>query len=456
MAIFKKGNMDDIAEDIVPQNSNEHGTDSYKVEHDPFGNEEGSGIHYKSLKWWQCSLLMIAETISLGILSLPAVIATMGFIPGVLLILGFGIICTYTGYVMGQFRQAHPSIHSFADAGQMFLGRPGRYLVEVAQALVLTFIVAAHILTFSIMMNVLTGHATCTVTWAAIGTIITLVMSLPRTLKNISLLSFFSCMSILVAVIVTMIAVGIVKPDAHSAVLVVPGYDTSVQNYALGISNILIAFTGHTAYFTFIAELKRPEDFPKSLALLQSLCITAYVVIAVVIYAYAGKGVAAPALSSTTPIVRKIAYGIAIPTIVVAGVVNAHVCIKNIYVRMWRGTDVMHQKGLKSLGSWYGLAFVCCVAAFLIANAIPVFSDLLGLLGALFCTWFSLGLPSSFWLAMNKHQLFINWKKSSLTVLNILICLISLVMCVMGTWASIKSIVDASTTRKPFSCADNS
>lgn len=158
---------------------------------DPFGNETGAGIHYKTLRWWQCSFLMIAETISLGILSLPSVIATMGFIPGVLLILGFGILCTYTGYVVGQFKQAHPSVHSFADAGEMFAGPLGRHFVSVIQAMVLIFIMAAHILTFSIILNVLTGHATCTVTFALVGTVLSLILTLPRTLKNVSLFSFF-------------------------------------------------------------------------------------------------------------------------------------------------------------------------------------------------------------------------------------------------------------------------
>jgi amino acid permease len=51
---------------------------------------------------------MIAETISLGILSLPSVLATVGLVPGFLLILGLGVIATYTGYVIGQFKERYP------------------------------------------------------------------------------------------------------------------------------------------------------------------------------------------------------------------------------------------------------------------------------------------------------------------------------------------------------------
>lgn len=52
--------------------------------------------------------VMIAETISLGILSLPSVLATVGLVPGFLLILGLGIIATYSGYVIGQFKERYP------------------------------------------------------------------------------------------------------------------------------------------------------------------------------------------------------------------------------------------------------------------------------------------------------------------------------------------------------------
>lgn len=59
-------------------------------------------------------MIMIAETISLGILSLPSVLATIGMVPGVILIAGLGILATYTGYVIGQFKMACECRHYLA------------------------------------------------------------------------------------------------------------------------------------------------------------------------------------------------------------------------------------------------------------------------------------------------------------------------------------------------------
>lgn len=48
---------------------------------DPFGDEELAEVKYRTLQWWQCGMIMIAETISLGILSLPSAMAVTGLVP---------------------------------------------------------------------------------------------------------------------------------------------------------------------------------------------------------------------------------------------------------------------------------------------------------------------------------------------------------------------------------------
>lgn len=48
---------------------------------DPFGDESNNEIKYRTMHWWQAGIIMIAETISLGILSLPSVLAAIGLVP---------------------------------------------------------------------------------------------------------------------------------------------------------------------------------------------------------------------------------------------------------------------------------------------------------------------------------------------------------------------------------------
>lgn len=126
---------------------------------------------------------------------------------------------------------------------------------------------------------------------------------------------------------ITMIAIGIQRPGEGRAVTV----ENSLYKAFIAVTNIVFAFGtshhvfcfwgytndlgGHVSFFGFISEMRDPTEYPKTLYLLQSTDTAMYVVAAVVIYYYGGDNVKSPALGSTSSLISKIAYGIAIPTV---------------------------------------------------------------------------------------------------------------------------------------------
>ncbi len=54
---------------------------SSPTENEPFGDETNAEIKYRTMHWWQAGIIMVAETISIGILSLPAALAAVGLVP---------------------------------------------------------------------------------------------------------------------------------------------------------------------------------------------------------------------------------------------------------------------------------------------------------------------------------------------------------------------------------------
>lgn len=132
---------------------------------------------------------MVAETVSLGVLSLPAAVAGLGLAPAVVILISLGLIASYTGYVIGQFKWRFPHISSMADAGEVLMGRFGRELLFGGQMLFLIFLMASHLLTFTVAMNTLTSHGTCSIVFGIVGLIVSLLISLPRTLEKMSWLS---------------------------------------------------------------------------------------------------------------------------------------------------------------------------------------------------------------------------------------------------------------------------
>ncbi|CAI7609789.1 unnamed protein product [Penicillium bialowiezense] len=437
--------------DITPESiDTEKSLDVPQYKQDAFGDEEFAEVKYKVLKWWQCGLLMVAETVSLGVLSLPAAVAGLGLVPAILVLLFLGCLATYTGYVIGQMKLKYPHISTMADAGEVIGGKWGRELVGGAWIIFFIFIMSSHLLTFTVAMNTITDHGTCSVVFGIVGMVVSFVLSLPRTLVKMSWLSLVSFGSIMASVIIVMIAVGITKPGSGVVAVV----DTDLYHGFSAVCNIVFAFCGHAAFFGLMAELKNPKDFTKSLCLLQGIDMVLYITASLVIYRYAGSGVTSPALGSASPVVAKVAYGIALPTIIIAGVINGHVAFKMVYLRIFQGTDRMHKRDWIAWGSWIGIALGMWVLAWIIATAIPVFSNLLTLITALFASWFTYGLSGVFWLFMNKGLWFSSPRKIALTALNMTIIAIAAVLCGLGLWVSGKALHADSSTAS-FSCANN-
>lgn len=224
--------------------------------------------------------------------------------------------------VLGRLLEAiltEPQVVSFADAGEILfkplkMGAIGREVFGGAQTIFLIFTMASHILTWTICLNTVTDSATCTVVWAVIGLVIFWLFDLPRTLKNVSFMSIASFISIFSAVLISMVAIGIQKPKGNTPLAVttvLPFTDAFVS-----VSNIVFAYAGHSCFFGFLAEMKNPaKDWTKALIFLQVWDISLYIIAATVIYVFAGPDVTSPALGSAGPIVRKVAWGIAIPTV---------------------------------------------------------------------------------------------------------------------------------------------
>ncbi|KAI9038225.1 putative amino acid transporter [Aspergillus affinis] len=426
-------------------------TDAPSPTDDPFGNEEHAEVKYRVMKWWQSGMLMTAQNVSLGILSLPSAVATLGIVPAIIILVVMSGVAWYTGILIGKVKLRYPQVHSMSDAGGIFLGRFAREFLSVGQLIFLIFLMASHVLTFSVLMNELTDHGACTIGFSVVGLAVSFIGSIPRRMKRVYWISVISFASILTATVFTMIAIGVQNPVSHRLQIAT---SHGFAKQFLAVTNILFAYIAHVAFFGFISEMQNPRDYPKSLAMLQILDTSMYVVTAVVIYCYAGPDVMSPALSSAGPVMKKVAWGLAIPTVVFSGVIHGHVASKYVYVRMLRGSSQMHNRSFRSVGAWLGIGFVVWVIAWVVAESIPVFNDMLGLISSLFGSWFSYGLPAIFGLGMNKGQLFSSPRRSCVTIIQLTVVGMACAICGLGLYVTGKSIHETSQSSS-WTCANN-
>lgn len=100
---------------------------------------------------------------------------------------------------------------------------------------------------------------------------------------------------------------------------------------------------------------------------------------------------------------------------------NGHVGLKYIYVRIFRHSDRMGKRDFVAVGSWIGIGVTCWVIAWIIAEGIPSFSNIVSLISSLFASWFTYGLSGVYWLHMNWGQWWSSPRKIALTIINMLI-----------------------------------
>ncbi|KAI9708213.1 MAG: hypothetical protein M1820_004167 [Bogoriella megaspora] len=422
---------------------------------DVFGHEEGHDIKYKTLSWQFVAFLMIAEIVSNGMLSLPSSLAVVGIVPGVILIIFLGVFATYTSWVLVQFKLRHPEVHNMGDAGYLLFGPIGREVLAFGTVVFAVFATGSQLLAGQIALAALSDSKLCLMLYTGIFAIPTLFISLPRTLDRLSWLGLFAAASILFAGLVGMIGAGVhPNPDRHVDVAVGSTFYTAFAS----ITNPVFAYAGHFMFFVLISEMKRPQDAMKAAYTLQGFATTFYVVFAVVVYVYIGPSVSSPALSSLETKWMKAAFGIAIPNFLIAGSLYSHTASKLFFIRIFRNSRHLHSHTKTGWLVWVALIVLANGAAFVLAVGVPIFNYLVGLAASLFAAWYTYGIAGAFWLHDAYHdgdgwrEWVRKWPQATIAALTVLA---GGFICVAGTYASIKGIIeayDSDSVPPAFSC----
>lgn len=246
------------------------------------------------------------------------------------------------------------------------------------------------------------------------------------------------------------------------------------------VCTIVFAYAGTPAFFSIAAEMREPRHFNRSLFLCQGVVTVYYLAIGIVIYYFCGSYVSSPALGSAGPVVKKVSYGFALPGLLVSTLLFIHVRIlipsqpdmqklkipqitgKYVFIRILQGSRHLAANTFTHWAVWLGCTIGTAIFAYIIASAIPVFSDLVSLVGAL------LGTPMCF-QPMGGMWLYDNWSKgkengrSPRWIFMVCWCIFVIVagffLMIGGTYGSVVSIIKSyaeSGGSAAWSCADNS
>ncbi|KAI5301407.1 hypothetical protein KEM55_001752, partial [Ascosphaera atra] len=191
--------------------------------------------------------------------------------------------------------------------------------------------------------------------------------------------------------------------------------------------------------FAFMDEMHTPEDYKKSIITLGSVEIFIYTVTGALIYRFVGRDVQSPALLSAGDTVSRVAFGVALPVIFISGSINTTVLGRMLHGRIYRNSPIRFINSPMGWLTWLMIISIITVIAFVIAEVIPFFSDLLSISSALFISGFTFYFPCLFWFFLLRTG---PWDKKniSLAILNIACGIIGLITLGCGTYAAVDDI----------------
>lgn len=205
--------------------------------------------------------------------------------------------------------------------------------------------------------------------------------------------------------------------------------------------------------------MRKPQDYPKAVYLSMSLVTASYLTFSLVIYAWCGQWIASPSLGSAGTTIKRVAYGIALPGLIISGCLYVHVAAKYLFVRILRTSRHLQANTLVHWGTWLSCTIGMAAISFILACAIPIFNYVLALVGALCFAPLAITLPGWLWLYSHGHY----WQGGILRKLiygfHVFLIFLGAFMAVGGTYGVIVQINEAyrdGQISSAFACADNS
>ncbi|POR32408.1 N amino acid transport system protein [Tolypocladium paradoxum] len=440
-------------------------------------SEDGASIQYRTCSWQKTAALLFSEYICLAIMSFPWSYSFLGLVPGLLLTAAVAAVVLYTSLVLWAFCLRHPEVRDVCDLGQMlFWGRAWAWwATAVMFVLNNTFIQGLHVLVGAEYINTMAGpHGVggCrTVEFSVAVTVVCWLASLPRTFSMMSKLGTASALFTFVAVILATVFAGIQgRPAGYDPakgeprVTALPVHSTTFVQAMAAFLNISYTFIGQITLPSFIAEMRDPREFPKSLWACTVAEVITFSIVGAVIYAYTGNQyVTAPAFGSLHDLYKKVSFSFMIPTIIFLGCLYASVTARFVFFRVFRGSRHLNDHTLVGWGSWGAILLVTWILAFIISQVIPFFSSLLSVMSSLFDSWFGFIFWGVAYFRMRTADRAAGRRRRPVVdylsmALNAAIILTGVFFLGVGTYASVQGIIDsfdAGEVGGVFSCKSN-
>lgn len=408
---------------------------------------------FRRLGWKRLTIVAIVEAIALGSLGLPYAFATLGMVAGITLTVGIGFVAMYAAHNVGQVKLKYPQISHYADVGPLLLGRFGGYIFIGSFVALLIFVIGSHCLTGAIAFRTISNSDMCSVAFSVMSAVILMLLAIPPSFAEIGILGYIDFASIILAIGTTIIATGIQKSNRSASFMADyepwsawPKPNTTFSTAMVAVNSIVFAYSFAGCLPSFMEDMHTPEDYVKSLWWLGGIQIIVYTLTGSLIYSFVGQGVQSPALLSAGPLLSRVVFGIALPVIFISGSINTTVVCRYIHGKLYQDSSLRLIDTAKGWASWLGLVFVITILGWIIAEAIPIFSELLAIMSALFVSGLSFYFPPVMWYVLLREGKWFERRNIKTAICNGVVFLVGIIVFGCGTYSSIVELVSPPTS----------
>ncbi|CEP61063.1 uncharacterized protein LALA0_S02e05908g [Lachancea lanzarotensis] len=372
------------------------------------------------------SVFFLITTDILGPTNAPYAVAQMGWAPGVILYVLFGVFAALGGYILNRcFCKVDSNnypIRTYSDLAARTMAPWTKFPLAILQFIQLILNCGVLLLgtaqAVSQMQIVSKGHDNfCFTVDILVWALLCMIVGQIKSFGKFSYIANSAVWMNIAICIITMVGVAVggpyygifqqygkgapyFEPDSFNPLpikhyAITPG---TISDKIGGMNNMVFAWGGATIFCEVLAEMKRPMDFWKGMISAQSLIMVVYLFYGLFVYGYNGQfsyvtanqGIgsihlqnAANVLNIITQLIAAVLYGNAGVKVFYQGFMVPYCKFPGLMSR--RGTIV-----------WALFVVVYWAIAYILGTAIPSVSALVGIIGA-FCIFnFSYTFPFLF------------------------------------------------------------
>ena len=356
------------------------------------GGNDGSGDGHHSRSWKYATVIIVGEIVGSGILGLPFAMKNLGWIFGFLASPIFGAWAMYSGLLLSRARNRYPRCSSYADLAQVLVGRKFALFTQFGIALNWIALLPYFLVAASDAMLIVFDAVGFDICFYQISFVVALILIVPlqrRSLHGLTRMTFLSDVSILLAIVLMLGDFAANRNDSARTTTFPPRVGF-LEGY-MGISSFLFAFQGQSMFLEIMSEMRNPGEFTKASTVANVVMVVLYALASCWTYACLGDDVEDFMPDSVrSPAIRAM-VGLLLSYHIMCSYMLTHQPLAmQIYRIVHEGNDMERTISTPSRKDW--AVVVCCLLIFsyTVANVIPFFVSLQGIIGS------ALGAPIMF------------------------------------------------------------